>query len=50
MNNKIKSGYSSVITYYSHIDTVDEAIEQIFLDVHVIHSSVSKVTFEVLNY
>ena len=44
MKIKIKSGYSSVTTYYSHIDTVDEAIEQIFLDVHVIHSGVDKVT------
>ena len=44
MKIKIKLGYSSVTTYYSHIDTVDEAIEQIFFDLHVIHSAVSKVT------
>ena len=44
MKIKIKSDYSNVITYYSTIDTVDEAIEQIFLDVHVIHSGVDKVT------
>ena len=44
MKIKIKSDYSNVITYYSTIDTVDEAIEQIFFDLHVIHSAVSKVT------